>query len=38
MEIWRIGITLVGNNNSLEDNITYVGATVTDRGVYDGKV
>ena len=38
VEIWCIGITVVDNNEPLEENIPYVGAPVTEGGVYDGKV
>ena len=38
MEICCIGITMVDNNDPLEENITDVGAPVTEGGIYDGKV
>ena len=37
-ELLRIGITVVENNNPLEENIPSVGAPVTKEGLYDGKV
>ena len=37
MELRRINITVVGDNDTLEENITSVGAPVTEGGLYDGK-
>ena len=38
VELWRIGITVVDDNETLEENIPYVGAPVTEGGIYDGQV
>ena len=38
MELWRIGIMVVENNEPLEENIPSVGATVTEGEICDGQV
>ena len=38
VELRRIGITMVDDNEPLEDNIPYVGAPVTEGGICDGQV
>ena len=38
MELRRIGIIVVDDNEPLEENIQYVVAPVTEGGVYDGQV
>ena len=38
MELQHINITVVDDNNTLDENIPYVGAPVTEGEIYDGKV
>ena len=38
MELWHIGITVVDDNQPLEENIPSVGYPVTERELYDGQV
>ena len=37
-KLWLIRITVVDNNDILEENIPSVGAPVTEGGIYDGQV
>ena len=38
MKLWHIGIMVVNDNDPLEENIPFVGAPVTEGGLYDCQV
>ena len=38
MKLWHIGIMVVNDNDPLEENIPFVGAPVTEGGLYDCQI